>query len=86
MDLIFVRTDANGSTSGYLTNYEAAFDVSTDLDYVTNNFEITMVLPSDKDDLLWAEGEISTIVYVDGTEYGGLIDGSVISIADNTIK
>lgn len=86
MDLIFVRTDANGSTSGYLTNYEAVFDVSTDLDYVTNNFEITMVLPSDKADLLWAEGEISTIVYVDGTEYGGLIDGSVISIADNTIK
>lgn len=86
MDLIYVRTDANGSTSGYLTNYEAAFDVSTDLDYVTNNFEITMVLPSDKADLLWAENEISTIVYVEGTEYGGLIDGSVISIADNTIK
>lgn len=87
MDLIFVRTDADGTTtSGFLTNYEATFDVSTDLDYVTNNFEITMMLPTDKSGLLWAENEISTFVYVEGTEYGGEITGSQISIADNTIK
>lgn len=86
MDLIYVRTDANGSTSGYLSNFEATFDISTDLDYVTNEFEIVQVLPTDKSGLLWAENEISTIVYVDGTEYGGEISGSEINIADNTIK
>ena len=35
---------------------------------------------------MWAENEISTIIYVEGTEYGGEISGSEISIADNTIK
>lgn len=87
MDLIYVKTDQNGvQTSGYLTHYSMAFDVSTDVDYVTNDFELTMVLPETADDLLWAENTISTIIYVDGTEYGGEISGSVINIADNTIK
>lgn len=87
MELIYVRTDENGvQTSGYLSNFESAFQVSTDLDYVTNNFEITMELPQTKDGLLWAENEISCIVYVEGTEYGGEILGSEIDIADNTIK
>lgn len=87
MDLIYVRTDGDGvTTSGLLTNYEATFDVSTDLDYVTNKFEITTALPTSKEGLLWAENEISTIIYVEGTEYGGEISGSEISIADNTIK
>lgn len=86
MDLIYVKTDQNGvQTSGYLSNYEATFDVSTDLDYITNNFVLTMVLPTTADELLWAENEISTIIYVDGTEYGGEISGSVIDIAENTI-
>lgn len=86
MDLIYVKTDQNGvQTSGYLSNYEATLDVSTDLDYITNNFELTMVLPTTADELLWAENEISTIIYVDGTEYGGEISGSVIDIAENTI-
>ena len=87
MDLIYVRTDGDGiTTSGFLTNYEATFDVSPDLDYVTNKFEITTALPTSKEGLLWAENEISTIIYVEGTEYGGEISGSEISIADNTIK
>ena len=86
MDLIYAKTDQNGvQTSGYLSNYEATFDVSTDLDYITNNFELTMVLPTTADELLWAENEISTIIYVEGTEYGGEISGSVIDIAENTI-
>lgn len=86
MDLIYVKTDQDGvQTSGFLSNYEASFDVSTDLDFVTNNFELTMILPETKDDLLWAENEISSIVYVEGTEYGGEISGSVINIAENTI-
>lgn len=86
MDLIYVKTDQDGvQTSGFLSNYEASFDVTTDLDFVTNNFELTMILPGTKDDLLWAENEISSIVYVEGTEYGGEISGSVINIAENTI-
>ena len=86
MDLIYVKTDQDGvQTSGFLSNYEASFDVTTDLDFVTNNFELTMILPETKDDLLWAENEISSIVYVEGTEYGGEISGSVINIAENTI-
>lgn len=87
MDLIYVRTDENGvQTSGYLLNYEATFDVSTDLDYVTNKFEITTVLPTTTEGLLWAENQISSLVYVEGTEYGGEISGSEINIAENTIK
>lgn len=87
MELIYVRTDESGvQTSGFLSNFEAAFEISTDLDYVTNNFTITMELPETKDGLLWAENEISCFVYVEGTEYGGEILGSEISIADNTIK
>lgn len=87
MELIYVRTDENGvQTSGYLSNFESAFQVSTDLDYVTNNFEITTELPQTKDGLLWAENEISCFVYVEGTEYGGEILGSEIDIAENTIK
>ena len=86
MDLIYVKTDADEiQTSGYLSNYEVAFDVSTDVDYVTNNFELTMALPEDASELLWAENAISTIIYVDGTEYGGEISGSVIDIGAQTI-
>lgn len=87
MELIYVRTDENGvQTSGFLSNFEGAFEVSTDLDYITNNFELTMELPTTKDGLLWAENEISCFVYVEGTEYGGQILGSEIDIAENTIK
>lgn len=86
MDLIFVKTDQDGiQTSGYLSNYDVAFDVSTDVDYVTNNFELTMALPEDASELLWAENAISTIIYVEGTEYGGEISGSVIDIGQQTI-
>lgn len=87
MELIYVRTDGDGvQTSGFLSHFQGAFEVSTDLDYVTNDFEIIMELPETKDGLLWAENEISCFVYVEGTEYGGEILGSEISIADNTIK
>ena len=53
MELIYVRTDAEGNqTSGFLSHFSASFEASTDLDYVTNNFEITMELPETKDGLL----------------------------------
>ena len=87
MELIYVRTKINGTIdSGYLKNYAAVFDVTKDLEYVTNNFEVEMELPEDPDDLFWSENGVSTILYVEGTEYGGLIDGSVISVSENTIK
>ena len=86
MDLIYSRTDQNGNqTSGFLSHYEVAFDVSIDLEYVTNNFELKMILPDSTEQLLWSENTISSIIYVEGTEYGGEISGSVINVAENTI-
>lgn len=86
MELIYIKTDDNGVvTSGYLTNYEATFVVSSDVDYVTNTFEIDMTLPDKYEDLYWSENGISTIVFVEGTEFGGEISGSIIDIAANTI-
>ena len=86
MDLVFIRTnEENTVDSGYLMNYEAVFTVSTDVDYVTNRFEVTVPLTQDRSELLWTENGISSILYVEGTEYGGLIDGSVIDISENTI-
>lgn len=90
MDLIYVRTEqVSGSdvvTSGYLQNYKADFDITTDIENVTNDFEIERALPENREDLLYEEGVISTIVYVEGTEYGGVIDGVVIDVANGTIK
>lgn len=86
MDLIYVRTDEEGIiTSGFLQNYKGDFDVTTDTESVTNDFEIEMALPREKADLLYEEGAISTMVFVEDTEYGGIIDGSVIDIANDTI-
>lgn len=86
MDLIYVRNENGAYSGGYLQNYDAVFEVSTDLDYITNTFEVTMVLPIDASGLLWAENQISTILYVEGEEYGGIIEGSVIDVEANTIK
>lgn len=86
MELIYIKTDDDGVvTSGYLSNYEATFVVSSDVDYVTNTFEIDMILPEKYEDLFWSENGISTIVFVEGTEFGGEISGSVIDIEANTI-
>lgn len=86
MDLEYIRRKRDGSyDSGYLSNYEADFDISTDTEYVTNDFEIKMPLPDDEEDMLFIENEVQTIVFVEGTEYGGLISGSVIDIAENEI-
>lgn len=86
MDLIYVRTMPSGSVnSGYLSNYSAEFDITTDLEYVTNNFQVSMILPENAKDLLWTENGISTVLYVDGTEYGGVIEGAEIDIEENTI-
>lgn len=71
--------------SGYLAHFKADFDITTDIDNQTNDFEITMVLPDTYEELLWVENEVSCIVFVEGTEWGGEIRGSVINIEENTI-
>lgn len=86
MDLIYVRTDENAAvTSGYLQKFHADFDVTTETEMPTNDFQISRALPKDRKDLLYEEGLISTIVYCEGTEFGGAIDGSIIDIANGTI-
>lgn len=86
MDLIYIRTNEDSTIdSGYLMNFEASFAVSTDVDYVTNRFEVTVPLPKERSELLWTENGISSILYVEGTEYGGLIEGSIIDIEQNTL-
>lgn len=86
MDLMYIRTRVEGDPdSGYLSGYEADFDISTEAGSTTNDFAIKMPLPESSEGLLFAENKISTIVFVEGTEYGGIILGSSINIEDNII-
>lgn len=86
MDLIYERTRENGAVdSGFLCRFSADFDITTNTENPTNDFEITMKLPKSPNDLYWTENGISTIVYVEGTEFGGEIKGADINIRDNTI-
>lgn len=88
MDLIYIRYDSSGELidSGYLSRYDAAFDITTDLEYLTNEFSLTMRLPDSAEGLLWSENGNSTIIFEEGTEYGGVISGSKPNIADGTIE
>lgn len=87
MDLMFIRHDAEGTLidMGYLTRYDVAFDITTDLEYLTNEFELTMALPNSAEDLLWSEGGNQTMIFVEGTEFGGIISGSKTNIDSNEI-
>ena len=86
MDLMYIRTRAEGDPdSGYLSGYEADFDISTEAGSATNDFAIKMPLPESPEGLFFAENKVSTIIFVEGTEYGGIILGSSINIEDNTI-
>ena len=86
MDLIFERTDGLGNVeAGFLTNYEADFDITTDTANYTNNFQIKMVLPETPDELLFIENLVSCIVYAEGTEFGGEITGCTTDMGDGTI-
>lgn len=85
MELIYRRTEGLNVREGYLRRFDADFEITTDADNPTNDFEITMELPKSTDDLLYIENEVSTIVYVDGTEWGGIISGSEIDVANNTV-
>ena len=72
MDLIY--TDASKKDLGVIKNY--TLDMAYGMD--ENSFELTV--PLTKDVL-----EYDSIVYIDGTEYGGFIDERVISTKSNTI-
>ena len=85
MELMYRRVEGEEIREGFLRNYEADFDITTDVDNPTNDFEIQMDMPETTYDLLWKENEISCIVYVDGTEWGGLITGAEMSLADSKI-
>lgn len=88
MDLIYIRYDSSGELidSGYLSRYDAAFDITTDLEYLTNEFSLTMRLPDNAEGLLWSENGNSTIIFEEGTEYGGVISGSKPNLANGTIE
>ena len=85
MDLVYIRKKGDVYESGYLSHYEIDFDVTSDTEFVTNDFALKMILPDSPEDLLFIENEIETIIFVEGTEYGGQISGTEINIADNTI-
>lgn len=86
MDLMYIRTFKDGpSDSGYLHHYEADFDISTDTETSNNDFEIKMALPESAEGLLYSENKISSMVFVEGTEYGGIVKGSSINIEEKTI-
>lgn len=86
MDLIYRRTNQLGNIDGgYLVNFEADFDITTDLENESNDFEIKMELPKSEEEQLWIENKVSCIVFAEGTEYGGEISGSKIDIEENTI-
>ena len=85
MDLIYIRSRNGTYDSGLLQNYEVDFDVTSDPEYMTNDFALKMPIPETSDGLLFAENQISTIIFVDGTEYGGEISGSEIDLETNII-
>lgn len=86
MDLIYERTDQFGNVdSGYLAHFEADFDITTDRENNTNDFEIRMELPTSPLDLLYIEDEVSCIVYVEGTEFGGEITGTTSDVGENEV-
>lgn len=85
MELIYKKTADGVTTEGFLRNYEADFDITTEAESPTNDFEIIMPLPSSASDMLYLENQISTIVYADGSEFGGIISGYSINVAESTI-
>ena len=84
MELIFEKKNKRTGdiTSGILRGYIADFDVSEE---DISTFEVKMALPSARDDLLFIEGEVETVLFVEGTEYGGIIDGSTLDLENKEV-
>lgn len=85
MDLIFTRIEDGEVSGGILSHYTATFDITTDLEYVTNKFELNMSIPISREGLLYREGEIKTIIFIEGTEFGGEVTGYQLDEEDGTI-
>ena len=73
MDLIY--TDSQKKDIGVLKDYTMDLAYGSD----ENNFEL--VVPLSKDNII----EYDSIVYMDGTEYGGFIDERVVSTTSSNI-
>ena len=74
MDLIY--TDAQKKDIGIVKDYTMDLAYGSD----ENNFEL--VVPLSKDNII----EYDSIVYMEGTEYGGFIDERVVSTTSSNIK
>lgn len=85
MDLMYIRTANGVHDSGYLRYFEADFDVTSDIEAVTNDFVLKMALSKTADDLLYVENQTDCMIFVEGTEYGGIISGVEIDIEADTI-
>ena len=85
MDLIYIRNTNGSFDNGILHHYEVDFDVTEDVENPTNDFELKMELPDDKSGLLWSENEIVSMIFYEGTEYGGIISGSTIDLEEKTV-
>jgi len=86
MDLIYIRFDKikNTNASGILHNYTVDFDITINTQNITNDFELKTNLPL-PEDILFSENEISTWIFIDDTEFGGIITGYTIDIENNVI-
>ena len=80
MDLIYVRDKDIGADCGILHNYEIDFEISEE----KCDFELKMDLSS-RDDLLYIEGEVGSIIYIEDSEFGGQITGAEIDIGEQTV-
>lgn len=85
MDLIYIRCKDGEYDSGYLRNFEADFDISSDTENSTNDFTLEMPLPESREGLYFEENRISTIFFEEGTEYGGEIRGTKKKLGENKI-
>lgn len=86
MDLTYIRKKADGSfDSGYLTRFEADFDIKSGEAIEPSDFAIKMSIPESPEDLFYSEGSVSSIIFAEGTEYGGEIRGSEIDTGEGKI-
>lgn len=84
MDLIYITAaDGTPTRMGFLKHYEADFEIGSTAE-ANNDFEIKMEIP-EREDLLFIENEISTRVFVEGTEWGGEITGTIFDLEDGTV-
>ena len=85
MELMYIRNSNGTYDSGYLSGFNVDFNISLENGSDKNDFALEMPLPEETAGLLYLEGEISSIIYIEGTEYGGEILGAETDIASHKI-